>query len=409
MKCVDTQRQNQSMGDDSLIYVGIDVASRKHDCCILNRDGSALFENFTFTNDRNGFETLISNIVSLKSASGSLNVKIGLESTGHFSTNLTNFLIGQGFEVTTFNPLHVNLYRKAQTLRKTKTDKSDARFLAAMLFSDDTKPYSPASYHISELKVLTRHRFRLLSIRSKLKTSYNRQLTILFPELHTAVWSIHQNSCLALLSQFPSAQAIAQCHLTRLTSLLAEASQGRYGREKAIQIRELAKVSIGSCSPALSFELVQTIQTVRFLQTQISAIDARIREVMVALDSPILTVPGISYTLGAIILAEVGDITRFATPAKLLAFAGLDPSTYQSGKFSANSTPMVKRGSSYLRWALINAARLIAMRDPTFKSYMAKKKSEGKHQFLALSHVGKKLVRVIFSLLKNNSIFIPQA
>lgn len=181
MKCVDTQRQNQSMGDDSLIYVGIDVASRKHDCCILNRDGSALFENFTFTNDRNGFETLISNIVSLKSASGSLNVKIGLESTGHFSTNLTNFLIGQGFEVTTFNPLHVNLYRKAQTLRKTKTDKSDARFLAAMLFSDDTKPYSPASYHISELKALTRHRFRLLSIRSKLKTSYNRQLTILFP------------------------------------------------------------------------------------------------------------------------------------------------------------------------------------------------------------------------------------
>ncbi|WP_337998875.1 IS110 family transposase [Desulforamulus ruminis] len=130
---------------------------------------------------------------------------------------------------------------------------------------------------------------------------------------------------------------------------------------------------------------------------------------MVALDSPILTVPGISYTLGAIILAEVGDITRFATPAKLLAFAGLDPSTYQSGKFSANSTPMVKRGSSYLRWALINAARLIAMRDPTFKSYMAKKKSEGKHQFVALSHVGKKLVRVIFSLLKNNSIFIPQA
>ena len=86
------------MGDDSLIYVGIDVASRKHDCCILNRDGSALFENFTFTNDRNGFETLISNIVSLKSASGSLNVKIGLESTGHFSTNLTNFLMDRGLK-----------------------------------------------------------------------------------------------------------------------------------------------------------------------------------------------------------------------------------------------------------------------------------------------------------------------
>lgn len=392
-----------------MIFVGIDVASQKHDCCILDGNGSALFENFTFANNRNGFDTLLNNIFSCRDVSGSSDVKIGLESTGHFSTNLTNFLIGHGFEVTTFNPLHVNLYRKAQTLRKTKTDKSDARFLAAMLFSDDTKPYSPASYHISELKALTRHRFRLLSMRSKLKTSYNRQLTIIFPELHTAVWSIHQDSCLALLSQFPSAQAIAKCHLTRLTSLLSEASHGRYGRDKAIQIRELAKASIGSCSPALSFELIQTIQTVRFLQTQINAIDMRIKEVMLEIDSPILTVPGISYTLGAIILAEVGEVTRFASPAKLLAFAGLEPSTYQSGKFSADSTPMVKRGSSYLRWAFMNAARLIAMHDPTFKTYMAKKKSEGKHQYVALSHASKKLVRVVFCLLKNNSVFMPQS
>lgn len=407
MKCVDTARILY-LGDDSMIYVGIDVASQKHDCCILDGDGAVLFENFTFANDKSGFETLLKNIFSCKPVSGPLDAKIGLESTGHFSTNLTNFLFGHGFEVTTFNPLHVNLFRKAQTLRKTKTDKSDARFLAVMLFSDDTKPYSPAAYHISELKALTRHRFRLLSMRSKLKTSYNRQLTIVFPELRKAVWSIHQDSCLALLDEFPSAPAIAVCHLKHLTNLLAVASHGKYGRDKAIQIRELAKASIGSCSPALSFELIQTIQTIRFLQTQVDAIDTRIKEVMQEIGSPILSVPGISYTLGAIILAEIGDISRFASPAKLLAFAGLEPSTYQSGKFSASATPMVKRGSAYLRWAFLNAARLVAMRDSTFKAYMAKKKAEGKHQYIAMSHTGKKLVRVVFSLLKNNSLFVPQ-
>ena len=388
-----------------MIYVGIDVASQKHDCCILGQDGSVLFENFTFTNDREGFGTLLRNIFFCHDP----DIKIGLESTGHYSLNLTNFLTGSGLEVTSFNPLHVKLFRKAQTLRKTKTDKSDARFLAAMLFADDTKPYSPASYHISELKALTRHRFRLLSARSKLKTSYNRQLTILFPELRSVVWSIHQDSCLALLAELPSASAIAACHLTRLTHLLSRASHGKYGRDNAIQIRELAATSIGSCSPALSFELQQTIAAIRFQQSQINAADQRIKEVMLGLRSPILSVPGISYTLGAIILAEIGDISRFAPPAKLLAFAGLEPSTYQSGKFTTNATPMVKRGSSYLRWALLNAARLVAMRDETFKAYMDKKKSEGKHHFVAISHTGKKLIRVIFHLLNTDSVFAPQA
>lgn len=261
-----------------MIYVSIDVESQKHDCCILDSNGSVLFENFTFANDREVFNTLLRNIFSCHSP----DIKIGLESTGHYSLNLTNFLTGSGLEVTAFNPLHVNLFRKAQTLRKTKTDKSDVRFLAAMLFADDTKPYSPASYHISELKALTRHRFRLLYARSKLKTSCNRQLTILFPELKNAVWSIHQDSCLALLMEFPSAAAVANCHLTKLTHLLSQDPHGKYGRDKAIQIRELAASSIGSCSPALSFELSQTIAAIRFQQTQINAEDLRIKSLKVS-------------------------------------------------------------------------------------------------------------------------------
>jgi len=219
-----------------MLYIGIDVASQKHDCCIIDSNGEVLNENFTFQNNREGFDYLLETIWSFMPLKSLSDVRIGLESTGHYSTNLTNFLKAEGFKITVFNPLHVNMYRKAQTLRKTKTDKTDARFLAIMLFSEDSKSYSPISYQISELKSLVRHRTRLISYRSRLKVSVSRLITILFPELPSVVWSVNQKSCRALLLMFPTAKAIANCHLTKLTNLLSNASKGKYGREKALEI-----------------------------------------------------------------------------------------------------------------------------------------------------------------------------
>ena len=145
------------------------------------------------------------------------------------------------------------------------------------------------------------------------------------------------------------------------------------------------------------------------MQSEIDVLDKQIKIVVDELNTPLLTIPGISYTLASIILAEIGEIERFATPAKLLAFAGMEPSTYQSGKFTSSKTPMVKRGSTYLRWAILQAARLVSMRDSTFSAYMNKNRSEGKHYSVVQSHVGKKLIRVIFYLLKNNEAFVPQS
>ena len=391
-----------------MLYIGIDVASEKHDCCILDGDGTVLVSHLTFANSREGFETLLTAITSHLSGQDITNAKIGLESTGHYSNNLISFLRESRLNITVFNPLHVNLHRKAHSLRKTKTDKTDARFLAVMLFSDESKSYSPVSYQISELKSLVRHRFRLVAMRSKLKLSVSRLVTILFPELFSAVYSIHQTSSYALLLELPTTKSVADCHLTKLTNLLAQSSKGKYGKDKALELKSLAAQSIGSKSVATGFELQQTIRIIKQLQEEISILDIHIKNIMTEMNSPILTVPGISFTLGAIILAEIGDITNFDNPAKLLAFAGLEPSTYESGKYTAGHTPMVKRGSAYLRYALLNAARLVAKCDPAFHSYMLKKKAEGKHFFVIMSHVGKKLVRVIFYLLKTNTAFLPQ-
>lgn len=381
-----------------MIYVGIDIAKDKHDCFAMNSDGEILIENFTFQNNSDGFNLFFNSISQFNESLE--NIKVGLEATGHYSNNILNFLTSKGFNVYVINPLQTNLYRKGQSLRKTKTDKLDARFIATMLITDNLKPYSNLSYHISELKSLVRHRFRLVEERSKFKVSLSRLVTIIFPELEKIVWSISQNSILYLLAELPSSKDISECNLKHLTNILEKYSKGKYSRDKAIEIRDLARKSIGTNSPSVSFELRQVIQTILFLQSQINEIDKELKKLIDTLDSPIMTIPGISYVTAAFIIAEIGDINNFDSPAKLQAFAGLDPSTYQSGKFTATHSTMVKRGSKYLRWALLTATRLVCMRDKTFNDYKNQKLAEGKHYFVALSHTSKKLIRVIFYLLK---------
>lgn len=387
-----------------MIYVGIDVAKEKHDCFIISSEGVIIQDVFTISNDFIGFNKLLNCLSEYESK----DIKIGLEATGHYSTNLFNFLKDHHSHIVLFNPLQTNLFRKAHTLRKNKTDKIDARLIALMLHSSDFKSHSDLSYHLSELKALTRHRFRLIKESSKMKISLTRLITILFPELTSVVYSIHQSSTYALLKAFPSKQSIANAHITKLTNVLKKASKGKYGKDKAILIKDTAKHSIGLNSRATSFELSQTLYLIEIITNEISKLDQEIKSIMTELNSPLLSVPGISFKLGSIILAEIGDINRFDTPAQLQAFAGLEPSNHQSGNFTASYSKMVKRGSKQLRWALLQAARLIAMNDATFKKYMHKKLNEGKHFFVVQSHLAKKLIRVIFHIMTNNVQFISQ-
>jgi transposase len=386
-----------------MLYVGIDIASKKHDCCIIGANAELLTPVFTFENNAEGYDILLKSIRSHER--GFSQVKIGLESTGHYGSNLTSFLVSKGFELVVFNPLSVDLYRKAGSLRKTKTDKADAQFLARMLLSTENSSYTPNCPEIADLKALIRHRSRLKSIRSRLKVSVSRLVTVLFPELPGAVWSVHQASSYAMLLELPTAKSIAGCHLTRLTNLLSSASRQQYGKDKALEIKILASKSIGADSRVIGFELQQTIRIITNIAAELKILDKEIKALMKRIDSPILSIPGISYNLGSVILSEIGNIRNFANPSKLLAFAGLEPSTYQSGNYQATKTSMVKRGSPYLRWAVLQAAKYVSRFDPTFRAYADKKLSEGKHYFVVLNHVGRKLIRVIFHLLKNNMAF----
>ena len=363
-----------------MIFVGIDVAKDKHDCFIISSEGEVLADVFTITNSKEGFEHLLQTINTCTGIGGS-KIKVGLEATGHYSYNILGFLLDNGLPTYVINPLHTNLYRKCQTLRKTKTDRVDARTIASMLMSDvSLKPYTNIAYHNSELKSLTRYRFDKVKERAALKSSVTRLVNILFPELEKLLPTLHTASSYALLSELPSAKHIAEVHLTHLTNLLYTASKGRYDRDKAVQIREAARNSIGTYMPAKALELKHTIKLIKEFNNEISEIESAIQSIMDKIDSP----------------------------DKILAFAGLSPSTYQSGQLNNCYAHMEKRGSRYLRYALFNATKFVCNWNPLFADYLAKKRAEGKHYNVAISHAAKKLVRIIFALQKSGQPYIAK-
>ena len=333
-----------------VISVGIDVSKDKHDCFIVSSEGEVLADVFTIPNNLDGFRCLLQRLQAC--AAPQDKIKVGLEATGHYSYNLLGFLLDNGLTTYVLNPLRTNLYRKSLSLRKTKTDRVDARTIASMLLSDaGLKPYTSTAYHNEELKSLTRYRFDKVKERAKLKSSISRLVCILFPELEKLVPTLHMTSVYSLLEEFPGAKQVAAAHLK--------------------------------------------------LDREIDEIEEQIQSIMGELHSPITTIPGLGFRMAAMILAEVGDFTRFDSPDKLLAYAGMSPSTYQSGQLKNCYPHMEKRGSRYLRYALYNATKYVCYWDPGFADYLAKKRAEGKHYNIAISHAAKKLVRLIFAMEKS--------
>jgi transposase len=386
-----------------MVFVGIDVAKDKHDLYAVDSDGVVLCDNFTFANSAAGFASLLERI----SVWGK--IKVGIEATGHYSSNLLSFLKAHDFEVVVFNPLSVSRLRSAASLRKTKTDKNDSRYIARLLLTGVANPYQSQSYNISVLKSMTRARFRLFQEIQPLKNRFRRLLHVLFPELQGFFSNLYGNTSLNLLSVLPSAKDIAECNILKLTKILSEFSRGMLKRGRAEQLKSLAQNSIATYNYGDAFELKQTVRRIQFLSSQMSEIESEIDSVMAVLNSPITSIPGIGNLLGATILSEIGNIKNFDNPDKLLAFAGCEPSTYQSGKYTATNTPMVKHGSRYLRRALYCAADMAYVNSPSFRSYIDRKRAQGKHYYVAMSHGMKKLVRIIFAVLSRNIPFSEPA
>ncbi len=389
-------------GDFKMIFVGIDIAKTNHFASAIDSDGVVLLEPFEFFNDNDGFSMLYFKLSKFRKDS----IIIGLESTAHYSNNLLFFLVSKGYNVCLINPIQTSCLRK-NNIRKAKTDKVDT-FTIAKVVALMKQPRFIKFYDIEllQLKSLGRFRQNLIKQRTRIKIQLTAHMDQAFPEFQYFFKSgLHQKATYALLKEAPSAKEIASMHLTHLKNLLTSNSKGHFKKDLALELRVLAQKSVGIYDRALSIKVIQSIKQIELLDSQICEIESEIKDIVSSLDSVIMTIPGISSINGGMILGEIGDIHRFSHPSKLLAFAGLDPSVYQSGNFKAKNTRMSKRGSKALRYALINSAHNVVRNNQTFKTYYDSKIAQGRSHYNALGHCAGKLVRIIYKMLTDDVEF----
>ena len=384
-----------------MIFIGIDIAKNSHFASAVNSDNEVIVKPFKFTNDDKGFNLFADTFKNFDLS----NCLVGLESTGIYGDNLTTFLFSKGFKIGRINPIQTDSLRSSN-IRKTKNDKIDTLLIAKCLMLGNYTLVTEKDIEIIKLRTICRFKFDVKKSQSKAKVQLVTCLDIAFPELSNFFkGNLHIKSSYALLTKYPTAKIIANTRIDALTNLLYSASKGHFKTDKAIALKALAKHSIAMDNPAIGKQIQMLIEQIQMLQKQIDLLDIDITNIMEKLNSPILSIPGIGVWLGAIIISEIGDITRFSSATKLLAFAGLDPSVRQSGNFNANNTKISKRGSKHLRFAINYAAELIIWNDDTFYQYYTMKLAQGKSYLNAIGHVAHKLTRVIFKLLTTNTTF----
>ena len=378
-----------------MYFVGIDISKFKHDCAIIDELGDVITSSYSFTNDCEGF----SQFKQLLQALGG-EQKIGFESTGHYGQNLKLFLESNGFSFMEINPLLISRFVRSKSLRNTKTDTLDAEYIAQYLMTVEYKPYPPSFYHMDKLKSLTRFRDSLVRQRSRQLVDLTNILDKVFPEFKPFFGGHFSATALYILANYQSPEKISNMN-AKSYEILRKKSRGRFTMAKFVQLKVLAKNTVGRSDDFLLQQLDMILDIHAQLDSKISEVEGQIQECIMGINPPILTIPGVGYLSAAVILSEYGDFSKFENPSKMLSFAGLEPGYFQSGQ-SEHTGHMVKHGSSHLRYALLNACLPLITNEPVFAEYYAKKRAEGKPYRVALTHVAKKLLRVIYTLQTKN-------
>ena len=385
-----------------MYFCGIDIAKKKHDAVIVDGEGNFLGKPISITNTVAGFEELLTRLQSLDQ-----NVLIGLEATGHYWLALYERLSEAGFKIVVLNPLQIAAYRRSG-IRKVKNDRKDAWWIADYLRIANLQPTDRQLPILLKLRELTRFRYALMGQVGDLKRKVLSILDRVFPEYETLFSDVFIKSSRALLKEAVTADEIANFDLSELTAILKTNSQGRFGQEKASRIQNLARqsVGIGFLTDAVYLEMRCLLEQLDLLLSQIEMLENAIDEMMDQIPQFITSIPGVGKVTGSAILAEIGDINRFESSEKLVAFAGIDPTVYETGQFIAKKTRMSKRGSPHLRYALWQAASMAIQYDPELKAYYQAKRAEGKHHGTALGAVCNKLISRIYIILKEQRPYI---
>ena len=382
-----------------MYLIGIDISKYKHNCFIAT-EADVVIKEFVFDNNSTGFKEFLD---VLKLLDQSKEIRIGLESTGHYGNNLKHFITASGFTYLEFNPLKVHYFALASSPQRAKTDKIDARLISKMLGSVDYKTLHSRFYHINELKELTRQRDNLITGRSRCLVSLTTHLDSYFPEFKPFFNNKFSETSLFILKTFKTRNKISNLtniHFEKLRCL----SKGKFTYPKFRTLKSLAANSVGLPSNSKEFLITLDIKRYYNLVLEIEELESKILSLMSNIDTKLKTIKNFSVFSIATIIGEIGNIDRFNSPEKLIAYAGLSISVSQSGLVEHRGK-IVKRGSSLLRKTIWNLALPSVKLMPIMNDYYHKKRLEGKHHKVALTQICRKLLRMIYKIESSNVDF----
>ena len=381
-----------------MYYCGIDVAKRKHAIALIDEHGQPVQRPFTIENTRAGFDHLLQALTPLQGP-----VLIGLEATGHYWWALYEDLTRHDHPVVVLNALQIHAFRKSG-VRKVKSDRTDASWIAEFLRFSQPEPAQPTTAVFLQLKEVSRFRYHLSDQIGDGKRKLLSILDRVFPEYETLFSSVFLSSSRQLLAKAASAQELAMFDLSELTDLLKATSRSRFGRTKAETVQTVARQSVGVrfLADAAQLEVRCLLAQIDLLEEQRDQVDVALAQLMEQVPQHLTSIPGVGPTTGAALLAEIGDVQRFDAPEKLVAYAGIDATVYQTGQFEARQMHMSKRGSPYLRHALWQAAAMAIQHDDELRTYYDRKRKEGKSHGTALGAVCRKLMTRVYIVLKEN-------
>jgi transposase len=388
-----------------MFIVGIDIAKRSHEAVVISASGDVLVKSFKFSNDSKGFDKLLKNISAINADLSQF--EFGMEATGYYWLNLYCKLIDLKCLVHVINPVQSDALRGLY-IRQTKNDSKDSFLIAELIRFGRYAETTLSDPDTIALRELTRQRFYLVDCISDTKRKVICLIDKIFPEYENIFTDMFGATSFELLNTYTCPETIANLDIDILSDFLKKASKGRFGLTKAEEIQTYAKNTFGSFlfADSSSFALRQFLEQIKLLEKQVEELNSYISETLSKFDTTLTTINGIGSTLAATFVAEIGDINRFDSPEKLSAFAGIDPTVKQSGEFSGTKNHMSKRGSPYLRRALYLAAVSCNLHNPAMRAIYDKKRSQGKPHNVALSVISRKLVNIIFVLMKSKQPYV---
>lgn len=397
--------------------LSIDVSKSKSCAAAFLDYGEPYLKPFVFSHSPEGTAALVSKLTDLEKCTG-IKPDVVLEATGNFSKPISNFFEREGFNVIVLNPLRTH-QRKNKSIRKIKTDPVDANRIAQVYYLEKCLPNSVVSELSSDIRNLCRQLDGFNTMFTETQIRFRCILDLIFPNYDTIFNHVCCKSSLNIINNYPSPQSVLTADREDLIRIIKSSGLG-YPMK---WIEERVDKLIAAAGESLPSKEAQQSNTkiikhyVRMLMTHMDVM-AQIRAQIIAQASlspvyPLLrSIPGVGELTAATIIGEIGDISRFDSVKKLVAFSGLDPSVYESGKFKSSNNKITKRGSSYLRKALYQATvagisnRKNGPINPVLYGYYTKKLSEGKAPKVAIVAASNKLLHIIYGIWRSGNPFV---